>query len=752
MLLRRSARAARPIAGPTAPRARTSCKSLANLFTRSAAAASTGGGVRRRGSARVGGNAALAAAAAASSPPPPARRQQKQNYQQQLDRRRTASCVVVRSAGSQGAVAASGSDGEQRDREEDDDDLLAAFSSLPPAADGAATATAAATAAATATTSSPPTADNATLPTSTSSSSFSSSSAPLFGLLWVPLLTTLLAQPLSAALAAARRTWAAASQRLRRSVVGLYWPIIARVLVTLAMLAVIRAGHYVPLPGVDLAAAAVGNAAVGAAAEGGALAAGGEGERMLRALYGQAGELPASLFDLGIGPHINASIVLMVVLLLPKDLLPYAWAQRLRDARKEGKGGEALLNERTNWLALAFACYGALVRVRELAPYAIGVAATDAAAAAAAAAASSSWQPWLAALALIGGAQATHHCASAVTASGVGNGSTLVICAGIATEYARTLAQALALLDAGTLQGVQLVGVAAGYLSLALFAVFVASTELRLPVVQYASTPPPQLSGSGGGGGGGAGGMELGGRAAMYAAARALLDRRAADAASAGGGVGSGGSGGSRGAALPAPAPSSHPSSSSSSSSPSSTSHFPILLNSSGVMPMIVASAAYYGLLPRALDFCGLLSAAAALSSFQGTAGGLLVYGLLVFAMEFLPFGAVNPAEVSEYFSTINVGIRGVAPGPPTVEHLKRKVRQCKLWGGLALAALAVSAHLFDAAVAAATGGTSLATTSLVIIVGAVLQTSRQVEALLDGPRLQRRLDAEREAIAGLAF
>jgi len=166
---------------------------------------------------------------------------------------------------------------------------------------------------------------------------------------------------------------------------------------------------------------------------------------------------------------------------------------------------------------------------------------------------------------------------------------------------------------------------------------------------------------------------------------------------------------------------------------------------------MIVASAAYYGLLPKALDFCGLFGAAALLADFQRTAGGLLVYGLLVFAMEFLPFGAVNPAEVSEYFSTINVGIRGVAPGPPTVEHLKRKVRQCKLWGGLALASLAVAAHLFDAAVAAATGGTSLSTTSLVIIVGAVLQTSRQVEALLDGPRLQRRLDAEREAIAGLA-
>jgi preprotein translocase subunit SecY len=540
------------------------------------------------------------------------------------------------------------------------------------------------------------------------------------------LISLLLQRPLLAAWAFLLKAWSSLSPRLARSALGLYWPIIARVLLTLAMLAVIRAGHYVPLPGVDLAAAAQGNAAVGAAAVGGALAAGSEGERMLRALYGQAAELPASLFDLGIGPHISASIALMVVLLVPKELLPYAWAQRLRDARKEGKGGEALLNDRTNWLALAFAAYAAFARVRELGPFAIAP----------------TWNPWLTGLALVAGAQATHHCAGAVTASGVGNGSTLVICAGIATEYARTLGQAAALLEAGALPAAQLGLVLAGYLSLALLAVLVASTELRLPVVQYASTPPPQLSGSGAGGMGG-----LGGRAAMFAAARALLDRRAADsaAAAAGGGgkaaaAGAGGRAPGQQQQAPPPPPG------------ATASHFPILLNSSGVMPMILASAAYYGLLPRALEFLGALDAASALAAFQATPWGLAVYGCLVFAMEFLPFGAVNPAEVSEYFSAINVGIRGVAPGPPTVEHLKRKVRQCKLWGGLALALLAVSAHLFDAAVAAATGGTSLATTSLVIIVGAVLQTSRQVEALLDGPRLQQRLDAEREAIAGLAF
>lgn len=201
---------------------------------------------------------------------------------------------------------------------------------------------------------------------------------------------------------------------------------------------------------------------------------------------------------------------------------------------------------------------------------------------------------------------------------------------------------------------------------------------------------------------------------------------------------------------------------------------------------MIIASAGYYGLLPRLLDFLGASAALGALSAFQATLPGLLVYGALVFAMEFLPFGAVNPQEVSEYFSAvrgaggggggratppahtqrgftprhapnpllasrhqINVGIKGVAPGKYTVDHLTSKVRQCKFWGGAALGGLAVAAHAFDAVCASALG-VSLATTSLVIIVGAVLQTSRQAASLREGPALERRLDQERVVIGAL--
>lgn len=454
-----------------------------------------------------------------------------------------------------------------------------------------------------------------------------------------------------------------------------YWPILARLFVTLGMLTIIRLGYFIPVPGVDMAR-------LPAAADGM------EGERMMRALYGQAQALPASLFELGISPHINASIIITMLLLLPKDLLPFPWADRLREARKEGKGGEALINDKINWLALIFAIYSAVMRALELAPYAV----------------CSQGFVVETSLALIAGSFMIHHCANTITAAGVGNGSTLVICMGIITEYSSTLHNVLVGLESSSLALWKLVALAGGYLGLLLFTVYLASSEVRLPIVQYAKGPPPEPPAPGAPG--------SGGRQELLSAARNMLDRKAQAA-------------GKKGA------------------------HFPLLLNSSGVMPMIIASAAFYGILPRAFDFVGLTAVATFIYQLQATAWGLLVYGLLVFCMEFLPFGAVNPPEVAEYFTLIDVGIKGVAPGYNTQQFLQQKVRQCKFWGGLALAGLAVSAHLFDQ-LCLNVVGTTLATTSLVIIVGAVLQTSRQVESLLEGPRLQHKLDNERTIIQSL--
>ncbi|KAF6257493.1 pre protein translocase secY subunit [Scenedesmus sp. NREL 46B-D3] len=454
------------------------------------------------------------------------------------------------------------------------------------------------------------------------------------------------------------------------------WPVLQRLLVTLGMLVVIRLGYFIPVPGVDLGSLP-------------AAAYGMEGERMMRALYGQAQALPASLFELGISPHINASIIVSMLLILPKDVLPFPWAARLREARKEGKGGEALINDRINYLALGFALYTGVTRALELAPYALY----------------SQGFVVQTTLALVAGSFMIHHCANTITAAGVGNGSTLVICMGIITEYASTLHQVLVGLESASLAAWKLGSLLAGYLGLLLFTVYLSSSEVRLPIVQYSKAPPPEPPQPGA--------AAAGGRQELLSAARALLDRKASAA-------------GQQGA------------------------HFPLLLNSSGVMPMIIASAAFYGILPKAAEFVGLVGVANFIYGLQATGWGLLVYGLLVFAMEFLPFGAVNPPEVAEYFTMIDVGVKGVAPGYATQQFLAQKLRQCKFWGGMALAGLAVSANLFDQ-LCLSMVGTTLATTSLVIIVGAVMQTSRQVESLMEGPRLQHKLDNERYIIQSLS-
>ena len=61
------------------------------------------------------------------------------------------------------------------------------------------------------------------------------------------------------------------------------------------------------------------------------------GDRLIRALYGQAQALPASLFNMGISPYINASIVMTILLVMPKELFGFQWIERLKEARKEGK-------------------------------------------------------------------------------------------------------------------------------------------------------------------------------------------------------------------------------------------------------------------------------------------------------------------------------------------------------------------------------------------------------------------------------
>lgn len=64
-------------------------------------------------------------------------------------------------------------------------------------------------------------------------------------------------------------------------------------------------------------------------------------------------------------------------------------------------------------------------------------------------------------------------------------------CASRPPEYAATLHNVLVGLEASSLPLWQLAGLTGGYLGLLLFTVYLASSEVRLPIVQYAKGAPP---------------------------------------------------------------------------------------------------------------------------------------------------------------------------------------------------------------------------------------------------------------------
>lgn len=73
-------------------------------------------------------------------------------------------------------------------------------------------------------------------------------------------------------------------------------------------------------------------------------------------MYGQAQDLPASLFDLGLSPFLNASIMLAFLMMLPAGVakLPYCGVlSRIQEARQEGRAGEAYLVSLINMTAVA---------------------------------------------------------------------------------------------------------------------------------------------------------------------------------------------------------------------------------------------------------------------------------------------------------------------------------------------------------------------------------------------------------------
>lgn len=170
-----------------------------------------------------------------------------------------------------------------------------------------------------------------------------------------------------------------------------------------------------------------------------------------------------------------------------------------------------------------------------------------------------------------------------------------------------------------------------------------------------------------------------------------------------------------------------------STSTQASQSYIPFKLNSSGVMPVIFASALLS--IPQILasvlknkEGFGLF-VQKYLNYTNGT--GLVIYVLLIFLFAyFYTFMQIKPKEMADNLNKNGGYIPGIRPGKETVEYVHTVLNRITIVGALFLATLSVLPILFGKFSNLSTT-ISISGTGLLIVVGVALETYKQLESQL---------------------
>lgn len=177
------------------------------------------------------------------------------------------------------------------------------------------------------------------------------------------------------------------------------------------------------------------------------------------------------------------------------------------------------------------------------------------------------------------------------------------------------------------------------------------------------------------------------------------------------------------------------------------SSHIPLKVNTAGVIPVIFAGslfqmplviARFAGIEPasggdatlgqkilKVLDqnsWCNFDSP----GEFKYTLGLVIYVLLLIFFAYFYTSITFNPQEVSMNMKKQGGFIPGIRPGKPTIDYLTKVLNSIVLIGAIGLAIVAVIPIFFSGAFGA---NVSFGGTSLIIIVGVVLETLKQIES-----------------------
>ena len=157
--------------------------------------------------------------------------------------------------------------------------------------------------------------------------------------------------------------------------------------------------------------------------------------------------------------------------------------------------------------------------------------------------------------------------------------------------------------------------------------------------------------------------------------------------------------------------------------------HIPIKVNMSGVLPIIFASSllAIPGTIRSFMSNTdGLLGQFLGLFNYNTVVYAVLYFILIIAFNYFYVAIQYNPLEMANNLRKNNGGIPGIRPGKPTVDFISKVISKITLVGAFFLAVVAILPIILGAIMGM---NISLGGTSIIIVVGVALDTVRSLES-----------------------
>ncbi len=158
----------------------------------------------------------------------------------------------------------------------------------------------------------------------------------------------------------------------------------------------------------------------------------------------------------------------------------------------------------------------------------------------------------------------------------------------------------------------------------------------------------------------------------------------------------------------------------------------PLKVNASGVMPIIFAQAIMF--LPTLFSFTSFETGQGIARIFNDPSSPwyMLIYAVMVIAFTFLYTALIfNPKQMSDSLKQNNGFIPGVKPGQPTADYIGQVMDRITLPGAIFLALVGILPGIAQRLGVTQSYASFFGGTSLLIMVGVVLDTLQQIETHL---------------------